>query len=116
MSFFKKLVKSVRGSAEKVARDPHGIYLHVRCTRCGAPLRVRADRRHDLQRDYDTGTYILHKEMMDGVCFSLIHATLRLDARHHIVDREITGGEFITADVYQALIAPAEINEAKVPE
>ena len=82
-------------------RDPDGIYLYVRCGRCGTPLQVRADRRFDLLRDLDEGGYVLHKEMMDSKCFSLMYATVRFDDDKRIVSREIEGGEFITEEEFR---------------
>lgn len=103
MGFFKKLVDTLFGSSDGEIRDPDGIYLYVRCGRCGAPVRVRADRRHDLQRDYDTNEYVLRKEIMDGTCFSMMQATVRFGPDYRIIDREIEGGEFITWEEYKAL-------------
>ena len=105
MGFLKKIMDSVFGSAESEVKDPDGIYLYVKCSRCGAPVRVRADKRHDLQRDYDTGDYILQKEIMDGSCFSLMQATVRFNPAYRVIDREIEGGEFIDREEYQELNA-----------
>ena len=81
--------------------DPNGIYLYVRCGRCGETLEVRADKRFDLVRDYDKGGYVLHKEMLGSQCFSLMHATVRLDDNKRILSREIQGGEFITEEEFR---------------
>jgi hypothetical protein len=102
MGFLKKLKDILLGTKSGKPRDPDGIYFHVQCEKCGAPLRIRADKRHDLQRDYDTGEYVLHKEMMDNSCFNLMQATIRFDASYNIVDREIDGGKFITKEEFEA--------------
>ncbi len=103
MGFLRKLWEGLFGSSKGEIRDPDGIYFYVRCARCGSPIRVRVDKRHDLMRDYDTGELTVNKEIMDGSCFSLIYASVRFDAAYRIVDKEITGGEFITWEQYQAL-------------
>ena len=108
MEFLKKVIGSILGSSDGEVRDRDGIFLYVKCDRCGSPIRVRADKRHDLQRDYDTGEYVLQKEVMDGSCFALIHTTTRFDAGYRILGQEIRGGEFITWDEYKALTSPAE--------
>ena len=110
MGFLRRIVDALSGSggARREIRDPTGIYLYVKCDRCGAPVRVRADRGHDLQRDYDSGGYVLHKEIMDGSCFALMQATVHFDAGYNITEQEVTGGEFITWDEYAALTEPAE--------
>jgi (2Fe-2S) ferredoxin len=97
-----KLLKRLRGlvDGEGRSRDPDGIYFYVRCGRCGQKLKVRADRRFDLVRDLDEGGYVLHKEMMDGTCFSLMYATVRFDDDKRIVSQEIEGGEFISEEEF----------------
>ncbi len=108
MGFLKKIIEAVFGSGGGEIRDPDGIYLYIKCSRCGALVRVRADKRHDLQRDYDSGELILRKEVMDGACFSLIQTTTRFDAGYRIIDQQIEGGEFISWEEYQKLTTPTE--------
>jgi (2Fe-2S) ferredoxin len=97
-----KLLKRLRGlvGGEGRSRDPDGIYFYVRCGRCGQKLKVRADRHFDLVQDLDEGGYVLHKEMMDGTCFSLMYATVRFDDDKRIVSQEIEGGEFISEEEF----------------
>lgn len=117
MGFLKKIRDALFGSPSGgEVRDPEGIYLYVKCSRCGAPIRVRADKRHDLQRDYDTNEYVLRKEMMDGTCFNLINATVRFDPTYRIIDREIEGGEFITWEEYNALVTARAKPSEETPE
>jgi len=108
MGFLKKLGELLFGSPNAEPRDPDGIYLYVKCAKCGAPIRIRANRHHDLLQDYDTGEYMLNKEIMDGSCFSLIYASVRFDAAYRIISQELRGGEFIDWETYQKLAAPAE--------
>ena len=97
-----KLLKRLRGlvGGEGRPRDPDGIYFYVRCGRCGQKIKVRADRRFDLVRDLDEGGYVLHKEMMDGTCFSLMYATVRFDDDKRIISQEVEGGEFISEEEF----------------
>jgi hypothetical protein len=99
MKFLERLRGLVGGEGRP--RDPDGIYLYVRCDRCGQKLQVRADRRFDLMPDLDEGGYVLRKEMMDGTCFSLMYATVRFDGDKRVVSREIEGGEFITEEEFR---------------
>jgi hypothetical protein len=108
MGILKKIRGALFGSPGGEIRDPAGIFLYVKCARCGAPVRVRADKYHDLQRDYDTGEFVLNKEIMDGSCFALMQATIRYDAGYRVIEQGITGGEFITWDQYVVLTTPAE--------
>lgn len=106
MGFLKKLFEGIFGGEGQI-RDRDGIYIYVQCDKCGAPVRVRADKHHDLQRDLEHGGYVLRKEIMDGTCFQLMYATLHFDAAYNVVDREIEGGEFITHEEYQEMTTPA---------
>ena len=102
-----KIRQIFSGGSEKDSsgrpRDPEGLYFHVKCGKCGAPVRVRGDKRHDLQRDYDRGGYTLNKDVLDNKCYNLFHFTVHLDESYNVVEREIQGGEFITEEEYEAL-------------
>ncbi len=76
------------------------MWLYVRCKRCGAPLAVRVDLRNEPSPDYENGGYVLCKEMMDDKCFSLMRAEVHMDAQHHITDKKIENGEFISQQEY----------------
>ena len=62
MGFLEKLLG--RGG-EIQPSDPHGIYVYVQCDNCGEKLRIRADKRHDLMRNYQTDELIWKKEIME---------------------------------------------------
>ena len=96
MSFLKKLF----GSKEQ-SGDPDGIYFYVLCENCGEKLRVRADKRHDLVRDYETGQLTWKKGIMDGRCFKTMYATVEFDASFRIQSQDLEGkGRFITKEEY----------------
>ena len=54
MGFFKRLFGG--GQSEYV--DKTGIYLYARCANCGAVVRVRADKQHDLNQDGSGFTFL----------------------------------------------------------
>jgi hypothetical protein len=91
------------------APPDQALHLYVRCGHCGAPLHVRAHLFNDLAVEYDEGEgvagYHLHKEMMDGRCFRLMYADVAFDRNRRELSRTIEGGEFISADEYQRLVA-----------
>lgn len=84
--------------------DPNAMWLYVKCKRCGTPLAVRVDLRNELSADYETSGYVLHKEMMDNQCFTLMHAEIRFDAKRNVVEQKIDKGEFITKEAYETLV------------
>ena len=83
--------------------DPNALWLYVKCKRCGTPLAVRVNLANDLSADYDSGGYVLNKEMMDGKCFTLMTAEVHFDAGRKIVERKVDKGEFITREEYAAM-------------
>ncbi len=102
MSWFKRLFAPKKAGDEEI-RDRDGVYLYVKCQRCGAPVMVRADKRFDFERNFDTGGYTWRKEIMDGTCFQLMYAEIEFDATWRVVRETIRGGERITWETYQAL-------------
>lgn len=93
-------VKSI--FAPSAAADPNALWLYVRCSRCGTPLAVRVDTRNELSADYERDGYVLHKEMTDNKCFTLMHAELHFDQRRNVTERKVDKGEFITRQEYEA--------------
>lgn len=97
------ILKRLFGGREAASDDPHGIYFYVKCEKCGERLRIRADRRHDLVRDLNTGKLVWNKEIMDGRCFQLMYAKVVFDSRYRVQSQEIEGqGHFITQEEYSA--------------
>ncbi len=99
MGFFDQL-KSLFTSP---SGDPNALVLYVKCKRCGAPLAVRVNLANDLSADYESGGFVLNKEMLDGKCFTLMRAEIRFDAARKIVERKIDKGEFITREEYATM-------------
>ena len=83
--------------------DPKTLWLYVKCKRCGTPVAVRVNLYNDASADWDSGGYVLYKEIMDDKCFTLMRAEIRLDGKYQIVTQKIEQGEFISASEYQAL-------------
>ncbi len=110
MGILRRVREALFGSREGEIRDPMGIYIYAKCDNCGAPVRTRLDKRHDLRRDDETGGYLAHKEMMDGSCFSLLQATIRFDARYRVVEAQVDGGELISWNEYRALSASRTVS------
>jgi len=102
---------------DKKHHDPQGIYLYVECDRCGAQVRVRADKKYDLNRTEDGFTW--HKTIVDSKCFQQIPTVVHFDRNYNVVDSEIEGGHYITKEAYEAPAEPepaAEPSETEEPE
>jgi hypothetical protein len=92
----------------KSAPADNALHLYVRCSRCGAPVHVRVHVYNDLEAEYDDDTvagYSLHKEIMDAKCFRLMHADLSFDRDRREQSRTLDGGEFISREEYERLLA-----------
>ncbi len=85
-------------------REAPVLWLYVQCNRCQSPVAVRINLFNDPSQEED-GTYVLRKEIMDGKCFQLMRAELRLDAQRRLKEQRIDGGKFLTRDQYESLAA-----------
>ena len=83
--------------------DADTLWIYVRCKRCGEVIKTRIDLRSSLSMA-DAGGYVVNKTLIGGgqLCFQRIEVTLHFNESRQLVDREITFGEFITAEEYDA--------------
>jgi hypothetical protein len=97
MGFFKKF-----GSffSAKPAEDQVSFYIKVKCNRCGEEIQTRINLYNDLSIEYDdsgnTSGYICRKVIVGGQrCYQPIDASLTFDSDRRLVDKQITGGQFV---------------------
>jgi hypothetical protein len=103
MGFFKKMASFLSATP----RDMETLGLYVRCDKCGEALGTRIHLRHDLSPLYGEGgqggTYFVRKTLVGSKrCFQPIEVELTFDANRKVIAREITGGQFITEEEYEA--------------
>jgi hypothetical protein len=98
-----RVLDRVKGMFASQGSDPNALWLYVRCARCGTPLAVRVDLRNEPSIDYENGGYVLHKEMMDSKCFSLMRAEVRFDDKRNVIERKVDKGEFLTPEEYRGM-------------
>ena len=99
MGFLDSIKSLVGGGGE---RDETGYWVYVRCGRCGEAVRTRVDLRNDLS-PREEGGYRVNKTLVGSQrCFERIEVKLTFDANRHLLDREISRGDFITAEEYGA--------------
>jgi hypothetical protein len=92
--------KSLFSSSQTQERG--GYWIYARCRRCGEVIKTRLDLRNSLS-SADEGGYIVNKTLLgQGHCFQRVEVTLKFDDNHHLVEREIMHGEFITAEEFDA--------------
>ena len=93
------ILKRIFGSGqEKPYVDKQGLYFYVQCDNCGAKVRLRADKQHDLNQLADG--HVWHKTVVDNRCFRQIPIVIHLDPDYAVNSQEIDGGRFITKDEY----------------
>lgn len=97
-------IKSFFRSGKKGAYGDSFVYV-VRCSRCGEVVRVRADRRYDLQQDFDPSGdtvqgYVLNKEVLGSRCQQLMYLTVHFNRSYEEVERSIEGAEFVAEADY----------------
>ncbi len=85
----------------KPAVDTQGVYFYVQCDRCGATVRLRADKQYDLINEGDG--YVWHKTIVDNRCFRPMPTVVHLNSAFEVVSSEIEGGRYITEEEYEAL-------------
>ncbi|MDJ0754737.1 MAG: hypothetical protein QNJ45_14530 [Ardenticatenaceae bacterium] len=98
MGFLKRLFG---GGDQPQNQDPNGIYLYFRSKRAAnAVAKVRIDKQYDLNRSGDG--FVWHKTIVDPRYFSRIEAVITFDSRHNIVNADLSGGELIDEESYEA--------------
>ena len=104
MSLLNKL-SNLLSTREK--RDESVYWIHVKCNRCGEELTTRVNLNNDLsinygaQEDGSDTTYFCRKTLMgsgDQRCFQRVEVNLTFDNHRHLINREVTGGEFIDSE------------------
>ena len=97
MGFFKKLggFFSSQPSNEEVS-----YFIRVKCSRCGEVINARINLYNDLSLEYDgagnISGYICHKGIVgDGHCYQTIDIRLTFDPKRKLVDKQISGGQFV---------------------
>lgn len=97
-----KLVKKIR-SLFFSQDDIRSKWISVRCNKCGEIIDVRIDLYNQLSTDYDengglTG-YFCRKVIVGNTgCFQRIEMSLWFDPKRNIVEKEISGGQFVEND------------------
>lgn len=99
MSFLES-IKSLFGAGEE--RDRTGYWIYVRCSRCGEAIKTRIDLYNDLSLQQGGG-FRANKTLVGSQrCFERIEVTLTFDENRRLSGREILGGDFITAEEFEA--------------
>ena len=93
MNLLQKLFGSSPASPQK-----HNYTFSVKCRRCGEIIEGRVDLNNDLSVEYEEGgdVYSARKILMgENKCFQRMEVELKFTSSRELLERHITGGEFI---------------------
>ena len=98
MGFLKKFSDYLSSSGSE--KGTNALWVVVKCSRCGEIIRTRVDLRNDLSIDYSAQSgaaqYFCRKTLIgESRCFQRVDVSLTFDKDRHLVDRSITGGDFV---------------------
>ena len=103
MSFLKNFGKIFSTRAP----DPdRALFLYVQCRKCGEKLRARVDTYNELTPDYNgssdqAASYFCRKVLVgEKLCYQPIELRLKFDKNRKLVDKQVSGGKFISAEEY----------------
>ena len=100
-----KIFKKIAMALSPLSKPEDDVYwVYVRSHRCQEVLRTRIYLNRDLS-DRDDSGYIARKVLVGAGrnrCFERVEVSLYFDEHKRLVEREITGGAFITAEEYEA--------------
>ena len=113
MGFLKNLFGGKDG-AKKPYVDTQGVYFYVQCDNCGTPVRLRADKTHDLINLGDGFEW--HKTIVDNRCFRPMPTVVQLNNQYEMVSHEINGGHYITEETYNQLYAEEQARRIQATE
>ena len=103
MGFLKKISSLFSSSGSD---DPNAAWIYVQCNRCGEKLRARISTRSELSPEFgnsdDATAFYCRKVLMgEQRCFQQIEVNLKFDNKYRIVDKQISGGQFISREEYE---------------
>ena len=91
MSFLKNLFSGTPAKPEK-----NYYTFTAKCMRCGEIIEGRVDLDNDLSLNDDGNGYLVRKTLMgSNRCFQQIQVELNFDSGRQVLEKTITGGEFI---------------------
>ena len=105
MGILKKLASFL---SPRLPEDQGINWIYVQCNRCGEKLRTRVNNRTELTPEFGNtdiaNSFHCRKVLIgDKHCFQQIEIVLKFDAKYRLVDKQISGGKFITREEYELL-------------
>ena len=96
MSFFKRIVSSLRGgSSGSSGSGDKGFFVYVRISRSGEVVRLRLRPGYDISQD-DSGRPFTRKLIIGQRSFDRCEAVIYFDKNYQVADSEFEGGELVS--------------------
>lgn len=76
-------------------------WIYVRCKKCGEVIKTRIDLQSGLSQREEGGYFTRKTLVGNRHCFERIEVELAFDESRHLIDQQISRGEFITAEAYE---------------
>jgi len=99
MSLWKKIASIL--SSQPSQSDVNAFWVTVRCNRCGEIIRSRVNLSNDLSAEYlgSRTSYVCRKMLLgESRCFQQIEVVLKFYENRKLLDRTVSGGEFLTQE------------------
>ena len=112
MSFLKKLFGG-DDSKRSSGADDQGFFLYVQCDNCGAKVRLRVHKQHDL--NYTDDGFVWVKTIIDSQCFRPMHTVVHFDRSYGVTTSELEGGRYISYEEYEAPDV-SQVTESEQPD
>ncbi len=104
MGFFKKINDFFSSSRSGQAQV---YWLYVQCDKCGEKIKARVNLYNDLSIRYgekaEGDTYFSRKVIIgEQRCYRPVEVEMTFDRKRKLLDRQISGGKFISEDEFEA--------------
>lgn len=100
MGFLKRLFGG--GGNQGSKDDPDGLYYYFRSDRSGEVVQVRLHRFNDLSLMDDGKTYFSRKMVVGSKSYERMEAEFMFDGSRRLISCEVTGGELVEREDYDA--------------
>jgi hypothetical protein len=107
VDFFKRLF----GGGGGEPRDKDGLYFYIRNNRTGEVIQVRIHKYNDLSRTEDNQGFFVRKLIVGEQSFDRIEAQFCFDKRYNLASHEISGGDLVDYEAYEAHLADQQAEE-----
>jgi hypothetical protein len=91
------LLQKIFGSSTPKSAQ-HVYTFSVKCKRCGEIIEGRVDLNNDLSGEYGEDGDIFHARKIligENRCFQRMEVELKFTSNRELIERQVTGGEFI---------------------